>query len=92
MSAVAFLIGRLLPTVLLESGLSVLGLKRAAGFVHETSAMTDDDLQTQNAVIDGRQNQPAFALQVFGAGIGSQHARQIYRNPVSSNNLNRLAS
>jgi len=46
-SAVAFLIGRLLPPVILESGLSVLGLKRAAGFVHETSAMTDDDLQAK---------------------------------------------
>lgn len=42
---IAYLIGRLLPPELLQRGLSGLGLMRAAQFVEEAAAMTDEQLQ-----------------------------------------------
>jgi hypothetical protein len=40
---VAYIIGRLLPPVVLKRGLAGLGLNRAANFVEEAAEMTDED-------------------------------------------------
>lgn len=50
---IAYLIGRLLPPTLLQRGLSSLGLARAALFVEEAAAMTDEDLQQSIASASG---------------------------------------
>lgn len=44
---IAFLIGRFLPSTLLQKGLSGMGLKRAAATMQEAASMTDDDLQAK---------------------------------------------
>ncbi|MFT7145432.1 MAG: hypothetical protein ACJASZ_000299 [Yoonia sp.] len=50
---IAFLVGRLLPPTLMQKGLSGLGLKRAAGFVEDASAMTDDELNAKLQSLSG---------------------------------------